>query len=108
MAETAESGARLRVGLVVLYTEHLKELRRFYTDLGLSFEEEQHGGGPVHYAATLPDGTVLELYPATTKRPASSVRLGLHISGQSVTPPLEPGQHVLTDPEGRAVEVYVD
>ena len=35
----------------------------FYKMLGMKFQEEQHGSGPVHWAADL-DGIVLEIYPA--------------------------------------------
>ncbi|MBL1100268.1 glyoxalase/bleomycin resistance/dioxygenase family protein [Streptomyces coffeae] len=80
--------------------------RAFCTDLGLSFVQEQHGDGPVHYAATLPDRTVMELYPATAKRPASSLRLGFTLDGRTLSPRLAPGRHVVQDPDGRSVELY--
>ncbi|MEU0840718.1 VOC family protein [Streptomyces sp. NPDC005962] len=96
-----------RIALLVLYTDHLEESRAFYTGLGLAFVREQHGRGPVHYTATLPGGTVIELYPATARRPVSSVRLGFTVDSRTVTPPLAPGRHVVEDPDGRAVELYV-
>ncbi|MFI0820837.1 VOC family protein [Streptomyces sp. NPDC021098] len=96
-----------RIALLVLYSDHVEECRAFYTGLGLSFVQERHGRGPVHYAATLPDGTVIELYPATAERPASRVRLGFTVDGRTMTPPLAPGRQVVDDPDGRAVEVYV-
>ncbi|MFD7507414.1 VOC family protein [Streptomyces sp. NPDC059850] len=95
------------IALIVLYTDHVEESRAFYSGLGLALVQEQHGRGPVHYAATLPDGTVVELYPATARRPVSSVRLGFTVDGRTVTPPLAPGRHVVEDPDGRAVELYV-
>ncbi|MBO8193549.1 glyoxalase/bleomycin resistance/dioxygenase family protein [Streptomyces oryzae] len=102
------SPAGARMALVVLYAERLDECRRFYGDLGLLFAEERHGEGPLHYAATLPDGTVLELYPATERRPVSSVRLGFGVLGRELSSPLPPGRHVVDDPDGRAVELYVE
>lgn len=96
-----------RIALMVLYTDHLEKSRAFYTGLGLALVQEQHRRGPIHYAATLPDGTVIELYPATAERPASSVRLGFTVDSRTVTPPLAPGRHVVEDPDGRAVELYV-
>ncbi|MFI0777418.1 VOC family protein [Streptomyces sp. NPDC021212] len=96
-----------RIALVVLYTDHLEESRAFYAGLGLPLVQEQHGRGPLHYAATLPDNTVFELYPANARRPASSVRLGFTVDGRAMTPPLAPGRHVVEDPDGRAVELYV-
>ncbi|MET7762813.1 VOC family protein [Streptomyces sp. NPDC005393] len=104
MSPTATTTAR--IALMVFYTDHLEDCRAFYTDLGLPFVREQHGNGPVHYATTLPDGTVIELYPATAQRPASSTRLGFTVDGQTLTPPLAPGRHVVKDPDGRMVELY--
>ena len=91
--------------LLVLCTEHLEQCRAFYTGLGLQFGLEQHGEGPEHHATELPGGLVLELYPATARRPASSNRLGFRVAADAVD--LPPGQHVLEDPDGRAVEVHV-
>ena len=51
--------------LWVIYTERIVECRDYYTSVGLSFAREQHDSGPVHYAATLPNNMVIELYPAT-------------------------------------------
>lgn len=94
------------MALLVIYTEHVKESRGFYAHLGLTFEKEQHGKGPEHYAAVLPDGTVIELYPATESRPVTSARLGFNVTGTAMTPPLQAGRHLLHDPDGRTVEVY--
>lgn len=55
------SGQPPSVVLVVLRCEDLATSLRFYERLGLSFVEEQHGGGPVHFASELPSGLVLEL-----------------------------------------------
>ncbi|MBE9497898.1 MULTISPECIES: VOC family protein [Streptomyces] len=97
-----------RLALVVVYTGRLEECRAFYAGLGLTFVREQHGTGPVHHAAALPDGSVLELYPATARRPVSGVRLGFRVRGGELTPPLSPGRHTVTDPDGRAVELYAE
>ncbi|MFJ8017002.1 glyoxalase/bleomycin resistance/dioxygenase family protein [Streptomyces sp. NPDC096339] len=93
------------VTLLVLYSPRLEECRRFYRDLGLDFIAERHGQGPEHYAAVLPGGMVFELYPARQGRQTDILRLGLAVDGATVTPPLTPGRHVLTDPDGRKVEV---
>lgn len=95
-----------RLTLLVLYTPQLEACYRFYSDLGLAFTAEQHGQGPDHYATVLADGTVFELYPARSDRHTGSARLGLAIDGNAATPPLTPGRHVLTDPDGRTVEVH--
>ncbi|MFI5763536.1 MULTISPECIES: VOC family protein [unclassified Streptomyces] len=94
-----------RLSLLVLYTPQLEDCRRFYADLGLAFTAERHGRGPEHYAAVLPDGMVLELYPATDERLTGSLRLGLAVDAAAVRPPLAPGRHRLVDPDGRTVEV---
>ncbi|WP_017612932.1 VOC family protein [Nocardiopsis salina] len=94
---------RARVSLVVLYTEHLEECRAFYAALGVPLVPEQHGTGPEHYAAEL-GKTVVELYPAAG-RPTGRARLGLDVEAAETDPPLAPGRHLLTDPDGRTVDV---
>ena len=96
-----------RLTLLVVYSPQLELCRRFYGDLGLTFTGEQHGQGPEHYAAVLADGTVFELYPARAGRQTDMLRLGLAIDGAAATPPLTAGRHILTDPDGRTVEVRV-
>ncbi|MFF8314608.1 VOC family protein [Streptomyces lydicus] len=99
------------IGLVVLYTERLEACRDFYAGLGLTFQREQHGEGPEHYAAVLGEGVVFELYPASSARPATgSLRLGLVVSAEDAAAarPAQPtGRRLVTDPDGRTVEVLV-
>ncbi|GAB3209420.1 hypothetical protein SAMN02745673_01882 [Marinactinospora thermotolerans DSM 45154] len=95
-----------RITLLVIYSDRVEECRTFYTALGLHFEREQHGRGPQHYAAVLDDGSVFEIYPAADRR-TGAVRLGLSIDGTLAHPPLGAGRHVLTDPDGRKVDVQV-
>ncbi|WP_323182732.1 glyoxalase/bleomycin resistance/dioxygenase family protein [Streptomyces sp. NBC_00347] len=94
-----------RVSLLVLYTPRLEDCRRFYAELGLAFTAERHGRGPDHYAAVLPDGMVLELYPAGDDRLTGVLRLGLAVDASAARPPLAPGRHRLVDPDGRTVEI---
>ncbi|MFJ5094220.1 glyoxalase/bleomycin resistance/dioxygenase family protein [Streptomyces sp. NPDC088557] len=94
------------VTLLVLYSPQLEACRHFYQGLGLDFAAERHGQGPDHYAAVLPGGTVFELYPAREGRTTDALRLGLATRGAAATPPLTPGRHMLTDPDGRTVEVH--
>jgi len=89
--------------LLVIYTTQLEECRAFYAGLGLPLVREQHGTGPVHYAAELPSGLVIEIYPGRPGRTTGRLRLGFTITGGD----LDPGEHVLTDPDGRAVAVTV-
>ncbi|MEZ0110635.1 catechol 2,3-dioxygenase-like lactoylglutathione lyase family enzyme [Catenulispora sp. EB89] len=92
--------------LLVLYSPQMEECYRFYSDLGLHFTAEQHGGGPRHYAAVLTGGVVFEIYPARSDRQTGALRLGLAIDGSAATPALNPGHHLLTDPDGRTVEIH--
>jgi len=95
-----------RVTLLVLYSPQLEKCRSFYESLGLSFTAERHGQGPEHYAAVLAGGAVFELYPARPGRRTDVLRLGLAIDGTTAAPPLAHGHHLLTDPDGRTVEVH--
>ena len=86
--------------LLVLYTERLDECVDFYTGLGLPLRREQHGAGPVHHAAELDGGLVLELYPGRPDRTTGRLRLGFRVPAG---PGLAAGPHRLTDPDGRVV-----
>ena len=75
----------LRVNLLVLYSPRLEECESFYSHLGLRFATEQHGQGPRHYAATLANGTVFEIYPARSGHETGALRLGLTVVGIAAT-----------------------
>lgn len=98
------SGTSTTPTLFRIYTEQLEACRAFYAQLGLHLVREQHGRGPVHYAAELGHGLVLELYPAISAEQATGrMRLGLAI-------PAAVAQQVgarttLSDPDGRTVAV---
>jgi hypothetical protein len=96
----------VRATLLVLYSPQIEECRTFYSGLGLNFAAEQHGQGPRHYAAVLADGAVFEIYPARPDRQTGALRLGLAVTGSATTPSLNPGRHLLTDPDGRTVEIH--
>lgn len=51
------------LNLLVLYTPQLDLCLAFYQALGLTFQPEQHGKGPRHYAYQWGE-MVLELYPS--------------------------------------------
>lgn len=93
------------VTLLVVYTGQPERCRDFYVGLGLETVEERHGSGPVHWSTTLPDGTVLEFYPARPDRTTGRLRLALRLPATAAGP--GPGEHVLTDPDGRTVVVQV-
>jgi hypothetical protein len=118
-----------RVNLVVVRTRQLAALRRFDEAIGLLFAVERHGAGPEHLSVTLPGGTVLELYPASADQEVeagavSDVRLGVvvrdlpvaveaavHAGGAVIHPSSVSASTVLvvlSDPEGRRVELAVE
>jgi catechol 2,3-dioxygenase-like lactoylglutathione lyase family enzyme len=110
--------------LLVLRTSQLDAARAFYEAVGITFTEEQHGEGPVHYAGRC-GAALVELYPL---RPASTpdhtTRLGLDVEdlqqvmialGRLGTPILSPPEEsarsivvraFVRDPDGRVVELY--
>jgi lactoylglutathione lyase len=107
----------VKLTLLVLRTPKLEDLRRFYSALGARFESERHGNGPDHYAATLADDIILELYPSLDGSPPDAgLRLGLSVEdieetlrslGQTATPrQTKWGLRALVrDPDGRTVEL---
>jgi hypothetical protein len=95
-----------RITLLVIYSDRMEECRNFYTNLGLRFDPEQHGKGPHHYAAVLDDGFVFEIYPSADRR-TGAARVGLSIEGARARPPLEAARYMLTDPDGRKVDIQV-
>lgn len=93
--------------LLVIYTESVARCRAFYEGLGLRFVRERHGTGPEHWATVLDGGMVLELYPSEGDRVTHAIRLGFAVPPTAPDPPLPLGRHLLTDPDGRKVELYV-
>jgi hypothetical protein len=78
----------------------------------MSFQTEQHGEGPVHYATRI-GGTVLELYPIkehssrgarlgfSCANPEESVMAALAVGGRLIrSSPI-----VIEDPDGHAIEL---
>lgn len=95
----------MKINLVVIYTDRLEECRDFYAGLGLRFVPEKHGSGPDHYAATLADGSVFELYPTGRRSATGYMRLGLDVPRGAGD--LAAGRTTLTDPDGRTVVATV-
>lgn len=111
--------------LVVIRTAQLETALSFYGALGLSFVEEQHGAGPVHYSCDL-GGMVLEIYPgqegvAPDAKSGGATMLGftvdsldlvlaelkeLGVEPKSAPKDAEWGRWVnVTDPDGRIVQL---
>ncbi len=53
------------LSLLVLRSPQPEALLPFYNALGLDFQREQHGNGPVHFSCTMGE-VVLEIYPPKT------------------------------------------
>jgi predicted enzyme related to lactoylglutathione lyase len=109
------------LSLLVLKTVRLDAVRQFYEALGMRFVEEQHGSGPVHFAATV-GAVVVEIYPLTGGATAdTSTRLGFDVGdlgptltrveacGATVVSPIRETEWglraVVRDPDGRSVEL---
>ncbi len=113
------------LNLMVLRTTDLASARSFYEALGLSFVQEQHGTGPVHFSCER-GGTVMELYPgkpgqAPERLNAGATMLGFSVESvdaaleklkvldvKVVTEPKDSPwgrRMVVLDPDGRAIEV---
>ena len=108
--------------LLVIKSHDVQMTLRFYQLLGFAFAEERHGNGPLHYSAPLGDG-IIEIYPLDDgKSVGSGLRLGFAVpdpdavvedaakSGGSV---IKKGREtpwgyaaVVSDPDGRTVELY--
>lgn len=114
-----------RISLIILRSARIQVLLEFYRALGLSFVEEQHGKGPIHYSCDI-DGTILEIYPgeegvAPHRQQGGATMLGFTVSSLNVTltelnklginlvsPPKESTwgrRAVVADPDGRAIDL---
>lgn len=109
------------LNLVVIKSARPEQLLAFYRLLGLAFDQEQHGQGPVHWAAES-NGAVFEIYPHEGEfSGCETVRLGFAVPTlNDVMDAIQENRHVVSsapkqtpwglravvrDPDGRAVEV---
>jgi len=110
-----------RLNLTVIRCSDIEASSKFYRLTGLEFEKHQHGTGPEHYACSGGIWT-FELYPASSKLPASSsTRIGFAVdSCDEVTERLQSAgfafevlpsdspwgrRAVALDPDGHRVEL---
>jgi predicted enzyme related to lactoylglutathione lyase len=115
----------LTLGLLVLRSSQMEASLAFYHAIGLSFVEEKHGSGPIHYSCRV-GASVIEIYPGSAREPqnhqeSGATLLGFNVSSlDTVLDTLKQiGAPVLTDPkmsawgrravvqdpDGRAVEL---
>ena len=110
-----------RLNLLVIRSEEPARAIALYESLGLRFQEEQHGKGPVHWAAEC-GGLIMEIYPPKSPDDVDrTTRLGFEIDEvESILASLrDQGVHVVKDlkqtqwglravvkdPDGRSVEL---
>lgn len=114
------------IASLVLFSAALDETARFYRALGIELEDEQHEGGPRHFACEL--GPVhFAIYAAEIdgqapgRRTSGSDFLGFYVQSLEATatalaptgaPVLSDHEHmpwgcrlVVQDPDGRAIEI---
>jgi len=104
----------VKISLLVIRCQNIEVSKSFYQLLGLSFVKEKHGGSPMHYSCEH-DGTVFELYPNKGEFSQDISRLGFKILGlRNMLTKVEVTStydfegkkvYVLTDPDGRKVEI---
>jgi lactoylglutathione lyase len=113
------------IGLIVLRSGSVEASLAFYRAIGLSFIEEKHGSGPVHYSCVL-GPTVIEIYPGEAQEPqdyrgSGSTLLGFKVASLDavldtmkmmgapvLTAPKRSAwgrRAIVQDPDGRAVEL---
>ena len=66
------------LSLVVLQSRDVEAAKNFYSLLGLSFVEEQHGKGPEHYSSNV-GAILLEIYPCQGTDAPSPLRIGFRV-----------------------------
>lgn len=110
-----------RLNLLVIRSLEPSKAVAFYEAIGLHFQGEQHGKGPVHWAAEN-DGVVVEIYPAESAGEVDrTTRLGFNVEDAlsvvaklreqdvEVVSDLKQTQWglraVVKDPDGRSVEL---
>ena len=114
--------ADISLRLLVLKTHDVPSVVAFYQSFGFEFTEERHGKGPLHHSAPLADG-IIEIYPLPDDQAVDiTTRLGFAIADpDAVVDSAEslggrvakPGRDtawgymaLVTDPDGRTVELY--
>jgi lactoylglutathione lyase len=87
------------LSLVVIRVSDITRSVEAYSDLGITFQREQHGNGPVHYSGAV-GATILELYPATERSPVTSCRLGFIVAciDDVIAKWLESGREIVAEP----------
>ena len=113
--------AEISLNLVVLRVSDVERAAEFYRLLGLRLEPEQHGKGPLHYAAEA-GAAVFEIYPRKSGTDSmASTRIGFRVDsiaailevlqeagGKIVSAPQASDwglRAVIEDPDGHRIEL---
>jgi predicted enzyme related to lactoylglutathione lyase len=88
------------LNLVVLKSDDVPQLLKFYQELGLKFDQRRHGAAPAHHSAMVGE-VALQIYPAgsmTTK--STNVRIGFTTEkiNRAVDVAQKAGAKVLSEP----------
>jgi hypothetical protein len=122
MPSVTASTDQPRLKLVVVRSANLERTAEFFTILGMKFQNEKHGTGPVHLSAECND-FVFEIYPAKSLEDIDrTTRLGFAVNdpvaviaevksrGFLVVEALKRSnwgmRAVVRDPDDRSIEVY--
>ncbi len=112
----------MEIRLIVIRTTDPKRLANFYSLLGLTFDYHSHGNSPLHYSSTI-GSLVFEIYPLSKNQaePDPFFRFGLAVNNFDDTliildnngisyskPSLTDFGYltIISDPDGRKVELY--
>jgi lactoylglutathione lyase len=91
----------MKIKLVVIKTNKLDNLAKFYSDIGLNFEFHQHGKRVFHYAAVI-DDFIFEIYPLPENIiiPDATTRLGFEVGDldEMIFKLREKGVKIITEP----------
>jgi lactoylglutathione lyase len=113
------------LNLIVLRASDVDKTLKFYEAVGISFVQEQHVSGPIHYSCEM-DSIIIEIYPgqpgtAPDRKNGGSTTLGFrvvaldsilaavqHMGAKLLTNPKDSPwgrRAVVEDPDGRAIEL---
>jgi lactoylglutathione lyase len=76
--------AEITLGLLVLRAADIEKSLAFYRAIGLTFTQEQHGSGPVHYSCAV-GVMVMEIYPgepgtAPNRKSGGATMIGFNVA----------------------------
>ena len=113
------------MSLIVLRTGTIEAMLAFYRALGLTFVQEQHGTGAIHYSTVLGE-VILEIYPAEAgqapdRKTGGATMIGIKVKSvdavvealqnmgiKPLSPPKDSAwgrRATVLDPDGRLIEL---